>query len=104
MVDLGTLQGGTSSLANAVNESSQVVGSSGTADGDHPFSWTQAGGMVDLGTLGGSEGAATAVNASGEVVGLAGTADGGNHAFSWTQVGGMVDLGTLGGRIALREP
>ena len=33
----------------------QVVGWAGTASGaTHAFSWTAAGGMVDLGTLGGS--------------------------------------------------
>ena len=59
---------------------------------------TQAGGMVDLGTLpGGTNSRATAVD-NGQVVGYAMTAGAEfvEHAFSWTQAGGMVDLGTLG--------
>ena len=40
----------------------------------HAFSWTPAGGMVDLGTLGGTCSDATAVNASGQVVGFSTTA------------------------------
>src|SRR5919201_330131 len=54
-IDLGTLPGGTSSVARAVSDNGQVVGSSNTASGQtHAFSWTQAGGMVDLGTLPGA--------------------------------------------------
>jgi probable HAF family extracellular repeat protein len=61
----------------------------------HAFLWTQAGGMVDLGTLGGSHSYATAVNGSGQVVGHSATANGTRmHAFVWTQAGGMIDLGT----------
>ena len=95
--DLGTL-GGESSEATAVNDSGQVVGRAETSSGDvHAFSWTHAGGMVDLGTLvGGKESEATAVNASGQVVGWSYTSSGNIHAFSWTHAGGMVDLGTLG--------
>ena len=53
MVDLGTL-GGAYSQAVAVNDNGQVVGSSRLAERRaHAFSWTAAGGMVDLGTLGG---------------------------------------------------
>jgi RHS repeat-associated protein len=96
LIDLGTL-GGTNSAANAVSNG-QVVGDANTASGaTHAFSWTQAGGMVDLGTLpGGSLSTANAVS-NGQVVGSSGTASGAEHAFSWTQAGGMVDLGTLGG-------
>ena len=64
----------------------------------HAFSWTQADGMVDLGTLGGTSSIAFAVNEGGQVVGDSRTAgDAATHAFSWTEEGGMVDLGTLGG-------
>jgi probable HAF family extracellular repeat protein len=55
MVDLGNL-GGTHSLASDVNTSGQVVGQSslGAIPGQaRGFSWTAAGGLVGLGTLGG---------------------------------------------------
>jgi probable HAF family extracellular repeat protein len=114
MVDLGTLGGPDSevggrvnlqeppdpgySLAHAVNDNGQIVGWSYTASGSrHAFSWTQAGGMVDLGTLGGQFSLAFAVNDNGQVVGYSGTANGIQHAFSWTQAGGLVDLGGFGG-------
>ena len=43
--------------AIAVNDTGQAVGSGLTgARSVHPFSWTEAGGMVDLGTLGGTRG------------------------------------------------
>ena len=109
MVDLGTL-GGNESYAHAVNDSGQVVGSNqtcpeppefGACGSQLAFSWTPAGGMVGLGTLGGNESDAVAVNDSGQVVGQARTCSGGECpsrlAFSWTPAGGMVDLGTLGG-------
>jgi probable HAF family extracellular repeat protein len=96
----------TSSVANAVNDSGQVVGSSGTGDFvngqlvSHAFLWTQADGMRDLGTLGGIRSSATAINASGWIVGNSDTGDIVNgasvsHAFLWTQTHGMLDLGTL---------
>ena len=48
MVDLGTL-GGTYSAATALNDGGQVVGISDDRRWpNHAFSWTQAGGMVDL--------------------------------------------------------
>lgn len=64
---------------------------------DHAFSWTQAGGIVDLGTLGGTWSFAVALNSRGQVVGESQSAGGDPHAFSWTRAGGMVDLGTIGG-------
>jgi probable HAF family extracellular repeat protein len=57
MVDLGTL-GGTWSRPTGLSPSGHVVGRGALADSIvgadnvHPFSWTQAGGMVDLGALG----------------------------------------------------
>lgn len=101
--DLGTL-GCTYSNAAAVLDSGQVVGQSCLADGtSRVFSWTAAGGMIDLGALGGSGwtelgtggnagNGAVAVSDTGQVVG---TSNG--EAFSWTQSGGMIPIGELPG-------
>ncbi len=108
-LELGTLADGTYSRAWTLNDSGQVVGFSTVSPGPpmslgvpfHPFSWTRAGGMIDLGTLGGRFGAmATAVNGAGQVVGTSWTPDDGFHPFSWTPAGGMIDLGSLGGLYA----
>ena len=97
-IDVGTLGGWTN--ASDVNDSGQVVGLSETLDGRrHAYSWTRAGGLVDLGTLGGSESVAVAVNNKGQVVGwsqIVGNSE--THAFFWSVQTGMIDLGTLGGR------
>jgi probable HAF family extracellular repeat protein len=100
--DLGQLRPGDYTEALAINDSGQVVGygygGSSGANPIHPFSWTAAGGMIDLGTLGGTDAMAVAVNARGEVIGWSQlTGDTTVHAFLWTATGGMVDLGTLGG-------
>ena len=53
MLDLGTLAGGVSSAAAGLNDSGQVVGTSGTSPTSplpHAFIWTAAGGLVDLNT------------------------------------------------------
>ena len=50
----------------------------------HAFSWTQKGGMVDVGTLGGTFSAASAVNGSGQVVGESYPAgNAATHAVLW---------------------
>ena len=51
----------------------------------HAFSWTQNGGMVDLGTLGGATSSPTAVSSNGDVAGWAGTSFGTVHAVLWTR-------------------
>ncbi len=115
VIDLGILPPGTDingnppyyseSVVQGLNNAGQVAGYSvsyfnaAPSTRIHAFSWTQGGGMVDLGTLGGSLSYAFAINDAGQVVGYSSTA--GNsaaHAFLWTQADGMVDLGgTLGG-------
>jgi probable HAF family extracellular repeat protein len=86
-------------IPSLVSAGGAVVGTRVNADkkGNKAFAWTQAGGVVDLGSLGGPWITVTAVNAAVQVVGEARTASGDSHAFSWTRTGGIVDLGTLGG-------
>lgn len=91
-LDLGTLNG--PSLAVAINEAGQVAGNTRNAAGDGlAFRWTEAGGMVGLGTLGGVDSGAVAINEAGHVAGNSVTARGRTHAFLWTPEEGMIDLG-----------
>src|SRR5262245_51490980 len=63
----------------------------------HGFYWSQATGMIDLGTLGGTNSFATAINESGIVVGAAFTAgDTCLQAFKWTSSSGMQPLADFG--------
>jgi mannan endo-1,4-beta-mannosidase len=92
--------GGTFSQARDVNESGQVVGYSYTTgdNEEQPFSWTAAGGIINLT---GTRGQALAVNESGQVAGWAVGATGAAYAFRWTEAGGVTSLGTLGGGSSL---
>ncbi|MEQ8766501.1 MAG: hypothetical protein RL885_21485 [Planctomycetota bacterium] len=95
-VDLGTL-GGTFSRANALNESTQIVGGSGVSrnGGYHAFLW-ENGTMVDLGTLGGRNSEALDIDGRGRIVGWADDASRTRRAFLLAS-GQMQDLGELGG-------
>jgi probable HAF family extracellular repeat protein len=105
MIDLGALSGrvtgfcwgcSASSSSKALNASGQVVGETHTWHDEHPvndhaFSWTAAGGMIDLGTLGGSSSVARAVNARGQVVGDATTPEGWTHTALWPVIAQRFD-------------
>jgi Predicted integral membrane proteins containing uncharacterized repeats len=85
-IDLGTL-GGTTSTPAAINERSQVVGSSN----GHAFLWTATTGMMDLGTP--TSSFATAINNLGHVGGGVLSGDPfGTHPFLWTPEGGVVEI------------
>jgi len=105
-VDLGTLPGGTFSVAvsTGVNNPTQVVGFADTGAGGfpiHAFSWTKKAGMKDLGTLGGNESRALGINDGAQIVGRADLSDFVSaDAFFYTAAGGMQDLGTLAQGIA----
>ena len=100
-ISLGDLGGGTST-PYAINSQGQVVGSSYYNGGTYAFSWTAAGGMVDIGTPFGnlqpSASTASDVNDLGEVVGstsLSSPAPVAHFGFTWTTAGGMNLLAAL---------
>jgi uncharacterized repeat protein (TIGR03803 family)/probable HAF family extracellular repeat protein len=106
VVKLGTYQvteigSGSNGVSVArLNGAGQVIGNGNifSVSDTRPFLWTEAGGFVDVGTLGGSYSVARALNATGMVAGYSAMAgDGDIHPFAWTSAGGIVDLGTLGG-------
>jgi probable HAF family extracellular repeat protein len=89
--DLGVF--GTQSSPSAINASGQVVGSRIVGGVTRAFSWTLAGGIVDIAPPApGSQSFASDVNDAGTVVGTVN-----DHPFVWTHAGGLVVLGSLGG-------
>ena len=92
--DLGTLPGHGVSEALSINESGDVVGSSGNLQQRRAVLWAQGGAIRDLGTLPGGASSRALGISKGEVVGTSETSDG-EHAFLWTQAAGMQDLNSL---------
>jgi probable HAF family extracellular repeat protein len=101
-VDLGLLgtMGANDSYASGINEAGDIAGNGKLDSGQvHAFLWTEADGMVDIGTLAtkASSSIAIGLNDVGQVVGYSGTEDDHTHAFVWSKAGGMIDLGYLAG-------
>jgi probable HAF family extracellular repeat protein len=94
--NLGTLPGGSWSLAEGLSGNGAVAGYGNTASGIRGFVWTPGAGMQELATLGGGSSYGMAVNDSGVVAGSAAVGSGYLNATSWLN-GTAKDLGTLGG-------
>jgi probable HAF family extracellular repeat protein len=95
--EIGTL-GGTSSVANSVNNAGQVAGYSTLAGNavNHAFLYSN-GVLTDIGTIGGTGAFGQSINNSGQVAGYSNIAgDSAFHAFLFTS-GAPSDVGTLGG-------
>lgn len=114
MQDLGTLSGGTDSIAAMINEPGHVVGwsyisSAPNANCSNQFAlaigsfiWDKKTGMTDLGSLGGTCTLAADLNDKDQVVGFSNTTgDQQSHAFAWDRTTGLADLGTLGGSLSI---
>jgi probable HAF family extracellular repeat protein len=105
--ELPPLKGDTVGFAFGINDSGQVVGSSGLCSntaippapsGQHAVLWDKDGSPTDLGNLGGSYNVASAINNRGDVVGGALSAiDGTIHAFLASKGKRMQDLGAFPG-------
>jgi len=97
MVGLGFLPGGGVSIANDINNASEVVGWGCSAETVEAFIWDPVNGMRGLGTMpSGHYGAnAYAINELGQVVGTASNSE----AFLWDPVEGLIGLGVLPGEI-----
>ncbi len=84
-------------IVTGLNDRGQVIGY-GNGAGERylrAFRWTEAAGMLYLGSLDGGDASALAINGRGEVVGFSGGVRHARHAFRWAPERGMEDLSTL---------
>ena len=99
LTDLGTLPGGSYSIARGISPSGEIVADSYRSDNldPHAIRWVN-GRLEELGDLGGGYSSAKAINAYGEIVGVSSrTTDANDYdAFVW-QNGVMTALARLGG-------
>ena len=94
--DLGTLAGGSWTLAEGLSGNGDVAGYGDTTGGIRGFVWAPGAGLRELETLGGSSSYGMAVDDSGQAAGSAAVTAGYLHATEWIN-GTPSDLGTLGG-------
>lgn len=93
MKDLGFLPGGDYSVATAINDAGQVVGTSNSTNGMHGFLWTKSTGLSQLSSRQPADNSsAYAINQAGQIAGASGS-----HAALWV-ANSLKDLGTLGGK------
>ncbi len=98
MKNLGTLPGGDTSVANAVNSFGVVAGqsNSGSFVGWHAVKWNSSNQIKDLGTLpGGTYSVAFGINDNHEIVGYGNIGNNAAHALIWTGSAGMRDLNQM---------
>jgi probable HAF family extracellular repeat protein len=79
--------GADSSGAVDVNERGEVIGRLGIGQIGRAFYWSEAKGMMYIGTLGGAQSTGTAINDKGLIVGgssIAGDAE--SHATLWVPI------------------
>ncbi|HEC01487.1 MAG TPA: PEP-CTERM sorting domain-containing protein [Sphingomonadales bacterium] len=98
--------GGTRNVANGINDSSTVTGSSATGN-FNSVGWAiqhafvgDVNGITDIGTLGGDSSYGNDINIRGQVTGssdLDNVPGGPQRAFVWDAVNGMIDIGALSG-------
>ncbi len=101
ITDIGSVVGGDTSEAQAINDSGQVVGYWFEFEDNmnHAFIWDSVTGVsnnIDTGT-GWYDTRAKSINASGQVVGDGSHNEGDIDAFLWEEGVGMTALGNLGG-------
>lgn len=103
LIPLGTLGGTQSSASDISSDGTAVIGWANLSNdsASHAFRWTQAGGMVDIGSNFTQNSEAQFVSRNGNgVTGLVYTTSLG-HAFYWTAASNvMIDIGNFGGRDA----
>ena len=92
---------GTDAIANAIDDSGQVVGTAPDVDFNYHGFLLSHGRVVNLGDLPGgpadmTNSYALGIDDQGHIVGYADLAEGGSHALLWRE-GVIQDLGTLGG-------
>jgi len=84
-------------------DAGMAVGWCDTATGRRAFAWTEATGVMDLGTLGGTTALALSTRNGRAVGSSALSGDLTENAMAWSLSTGMLDLGSLGGPSTLAQ-